>query len=106
MTDPARRLDPDTAPPLVHDGDSPLADGLQAAPGVPLPTPARLLSDAAAPTFPVNLPALLREVENLYLAAALAQSHGNRKAAADLLGLRRTTLVEKLRRRTRETVVT
>ncbi len=75
-------------------------------PGAAPPTPARLLSDAVAPTFPIDLPGLLREVEELYLAAALEKSHGNRKAAADLLGLRRTTLVEKLRRKARETVVT
>ena len=34
--------------------------------------------------------------------AALLRTRGNKKAAADLLGLQRTTLVEKLRRRSRE----
>lgn len=47
----------------------------------------------------IDLPALLRSLENSYIDAALAESGGNRKAAADLLGLQRTTLVEKLRRR-------
>ena len=32
----------------------------------------------------------------------MKQAKGNKKAAADLLGLQRTTLVEKLRRRQRE----
>jgi sigma-54 specific flagellar transcriptional regulator A len=52
--------------------------------------------------FPVDLPALLRHLEEAYIEAALKQTAGNRKAAADLLGLQRTTLVEKLRRRSRE----
>ncbi|WP_373049444.1 sigma-54 interaction domain-containing protein [Vulgatibacter sp.] len=51
------------------------------------------------PTLPVNLPQLLREMEDRLIVAALAQSGGNKRAAADLLGLQRTTLVEKLRRR-------
>lgn len=50
-------------------------------------------------TFPVDLPAKLRELEDRYIDAALLESGGNKQAAADLLGLRRTTLVEKLRRR-------
>ena len=51
---------------------------------------------------PVDLPAMLRRLEDAYIDAALARSGGNKKAAADLLGLQRTTLVEKLRRRQRE----
>jgi sigma-54 specific flagellar transcriptional regulator A len=51
---------------------------------------------------PVDLPAMLRRLEDSYIDAALARTGGNRKAAADLLGLQRTTLVEKLRRRQRE----
>ncbi|MEW6433343.1 MAG: sigma 54-interacting transcriptional regulator [Myxococcota bacterium] len=53
-------------------------------------------------TLPVDLPTLLRRIEDEYIDAALEQARGNKKAAADLLGLQRTTLVEKLRRRTRE----
>ncbi len=68
-----------------------------------LPTPERLLADAAQPKFPIDLPNLLRTVEELYITAALQHAGGNRKAAADLLGLQRTTLVEKLRRRQRDT---
>jgi sigma-54 dependent transcriptional regulator, flagellar regulatory protein len=51
---------------------------------------------------PVDLPGMLRRLEEAYIDAALLQTRGNKKAAADLLGLQRTTLVEKLRRRQRE----
>ncbi len=66
------------------------------------PTPERLLAEAAEPSFPIDLPSLMRTIETLYISAALHQAGGNRKAAADLLGLQRTTLVEKLRRKQRE----
>ena len=88
--------------------EQPLPAGFQhlpsqpAEPQRPLPTPSALLADAAAPRFPIDLPGLLRNIEDLYIAAALDQAKGNRKAAADLLGLQRTTLVEKLRRRQKE----
>jgi sigma-54 specific flagellar transcriptional regulator A len=48
---------------------------------------------------PMDLAALLRDIENKFIDAALAQTGGNRQAAATLLGLQRTTLVEKLKRR-------
>jgi len=50
-------------------------------------------------TLPVDLPNLLRMLEESYIRLALEQSGGNKKEAARLLGLGRTTLVEKLRRR-------
>jgi sigma-54 specific flagellar transcriptional regulator A len=50
-------------------------------------------------SLPVDLPNLLRTLEDFYIRAALEQSGGNKKEAARLLGLGRTTLVEKLRRR-------
>ena len=53
----------------------------------------------------VDLPTLLRQMEEAYIDAALASTCGNRKAAADLLGLQRTTLVEKLKRRNRDASV-
>ena len=56
----------------------------------PLPTTLRL---------PVDLPSLLRSLEESYIRLALEQTAGNKKEAARLLGLGRTTLVEKLRRR-------
>lgn len=48
---------------------------------------------------PIDLPALLRSLEWAYIETALEQTGGNKQTAARLLGLRRTTLVEKLRRR-------
>jgi sigma-54 specific flagellar transcriptional regulator A len=49
--------------------------------------------------LPVDLPSLLRSLEESYIRLALDQTGGNKKEAARLLGLGRTTLVEKLRRR-------
>ena len=80
---------------------------------VPEPCPAELRAIFAAPqppapeaialdaVHPVDLPGMLRRLEDAYIDAALTHSQGNKKAAADLLGLQRTTLVEKLRRRQR-----
>ncbi len=53
-------------------------------------------------SLPIDLPAYLRALEESYVDAALARAQGSRKAAAELLGLQRTTLVEKLRRWGRE----
>src|SRR5689334_20174545 len=50
-------------------------------------------------SLPVDLPNMLREIETTYINAALAQTRSNKKEAAKLLGMGRTTLVEKLRRR-------
>jgi sigma-54 specific flagellar transcriptional regulator A len=50
-------------------------------------------------SFPIDLPTMLRDLENAYINAALAQTGSNKKEAARLLGMGRTTLVEKLRRR-------
>ena len=57
---------------------------------------------AVAEGRPVDLPGMLRRLEEAYIDAALSRTGGNKKAAADLLGLQRTTLVEKLRRRNRD----
>ena len=59
------------------------------------PTPAPQTTLA----LPVDLPSLLRALEDSYIRLALEQSGGNKKEAARMLGLGRTTLVEKLRRR-------
>ena len=89
------------SPPMTHSLPA-AAEPLPLAAPQPLPTPERLLADAAEPSFPVDLPGLMRTIEALYISAALHQAGGNRQAAADLLGLQRTTLVEKLRRKQRE----
>jgi len=62
-------------------------------------TPGPALSLPANLSLPVDLPNLLRTLEDSYIRMALEQSGGNKKEAARLLGLGRTTLVEKLRRR-------
>jgi DNA-binding NtrC family response regulator len=66
-------------------------------------TPSNDAAEASTPapvvTLPVDLPHLLRELEDAYIKAALARTQSNKKEAAKLLGLGRTTLVEKLRRR-------
>lgn len=48
---------------------------------------------------PIDLTRLMQDIENAYVDAALARTGGNKKAASDLLGINRTTLVEKLKRR-------
>jgi sigma-54 dependent transcriptional regulator, flagellar regulatory protein len=60
------------------------------------------ISPPANLALPVDLPNLLRTLEDFYIRTALEQSGGNKKEAARLLGLGRTTLVEKLRRRAAE----
>jgi sigma-54 specific flagellar transcriptional regulator A len=73
---------------------APSADEITA-PVAMVPLPAHL------PTLrlPVDLPRLLRETEDAYIRLALDQTGGNKKEAAHLLGMGRTTLVEKLRRK-------
>jgi sigma-54 specific flagellar transcriptional regulator A len=73
--------------------DAPANDGVEAAPEVDRATPEPVV------TLPVDLPTMLRTIENAYINAALAQTRSNKKEAAKLLGMGRTTLVEKLRRR-------
>jgi len=58
--------------------------------------------EEAATLLPLDLPGLLRQIEERYIDAALERSAGNKKAAAELLGLQRTTLVEKLKRKNRD----
>jgi DNA-binding NtrC family response regulator len=49
----------------------------------------------------LGLNAVLEEIEDRLIREALERSQGNRKQAADALGINRTTLVEKLRRKSR-----
>jgi DNA-binding NtrC family response regulator len=51
------------------------------------------------PIHGVDLPLLLTEIEEHLITEALGRAGGDRDRAADLLRLKRTTLVEKLRRR-------
>ncbi len=83
---------------LVVAAPVPSADTAQTAQILSLP----MLAVPARFEMPIDLPAMLKNLEDAYIDAALAQAGGNRKSAADLLGLQRTTLVEKLRRRQRD----
>jgi sigma-54 dependent transcriptional regulator, flagellar regulatory protein len=73
----------------------------QIATGEPANAPGADAAEAPSPivNLPVDLPTLLRELEDAYIRAALARTQSNKKEAAKLLGMGRTTLVEKLRRR-------
>jgi sigma-54 specific flagellar transcriptional regulator A len=73
-----------------------------AAPADPAASPLSAPPFPEAPSsviLPIDLAGMLRKLEEGYIDAALARTQGNKKAAAALLGLQRTTLVEKLRRR-------
>ena len=75
-----RRIDVDDLPPDMR-GEA-----------APVPVAPRLTESG------VDLPALVADFERQLIDQALARTEGNRGAAARLLGLKRTTLVEKLRR--------
>jgi DNA-binding NtrC family response regulator len=75
-----RRIEVDDLPPDMRGEATPL-------------TVAPRLSESG-----VDLPALLIDFERQLIDQALARTDGNRGAAARLLGLKRTTLVEKLKR--------
>jgi DNA-binding NtrC family response regulator len=59
---------------------------------------ARLIDLGGEIHIAVDLPGLLADLEGAAIEMALARTRGDRKAAAELLGLKRTTLVEKLKR--------
>jgi DNA-binding NtrC family response regulator len=56
-------------------------------------------SEALPEDLPVDLPKMLRDLEDAYIDHALRAARGHRGKAAGMLGMGRTTLVEKLRRR-------
>ncbi|MEW5849339.1 MAG: sigma 54-interacting transcriptional regulator [Myxococcota bacterium] len=82
---------------------------------VPAPTSSTPVAEPAGPAdveqllrtllealpIPLDMPGMLDRIEEQLIGRALATSGGNKKAAAALLGLQRTTLAEKLRRRMR-----
>jgi sigma-54 specific flagellar transcriptional regulator A len=83
-------------------------DDSDAIPYAPVPRSGEItlpvsMTPAASPLpelrLPVDLPRLLRDFEEAYIRLALGQTGGNKKEAALLLGMGRTTLVEKLRRK-------
>lgn len=68
-------------------------DGVAPSPPVPDRRRPRIANDAV-----VDLKALLDEVEQAYICDALGRTSGGVAESARLLGLRRTTLIEKMRR--------
>jgi DNA-binding NtrC family response regulator len=74
--------------------------GLPSSDEITLPVSvAPMTNPLATMRLPIDLPRLLRETEESFIRLALEQSGGNKKEAARLLGMGRTTLVEKLRRK-------
>lgn len=57
------------------------------------------LDDLVLPDIGVDFNALVDSYENKLIVTALSQTNGNKKAAAKLLGLNRTTLVEKIKKK-------
>jgi DNA-binding NtrC family response regulator len=71
-------------------------------PGVRTPRPGTSKSKTPLPELPedgTDLRAMLEAVEDRMIGEALERTGGNKNRAAELLGLNRTTLVEKLRRK-------
>jgi transcriptional regulator with GAF, ATPase, and Fis domain len=61
--------------------------------------PSSPMFDMALPQIGVDFNALVDDYENKLITTALSQTGGNKKAAAKLLGLNRTTLVEKIKKK-------
>lgn len=61
--------------------------------------PSSPVFDMALPQIGVDFNALVDDYENKLITTALSQTGGNKKAAAKLLGLNRTTLVEKIKKK-------
>ena len=79
-------------PPKLRGGqDGSSVQAVQDEASTPVPTP--------LPTERTDLRAILESVEDRMIAEALVRTGGNKNRAAELLGLNRTTLVEKLRRK-------
>jgi two-component system, NtrC family, response regulator AtoC len=87
------RLQLDALPPAVlkAQGETSAATPASAAPAGEKPT--------ELPPEGLDLRAKVAQIEDTLIEQALARTGGNRNAAAQLLGLNRTTLVEKLKRR-------
>jgi transcriptional regulator with GAF, ATPase, and Fis domain len=76
-------------------GSDQLPNFMSHTPRTTLPT----LADFVLPTLGVDFNALVDDYGNMLIRAALSQTGGNKKAAAKLLGLNRTTLVEKIKKK-------
>jgi DNA-binding NtrC family response regulator len=60
--------------------------------------PAAVMPTVEFPDAGVDLPTLVEQIERELIGRALSRTGGNKAAAAELLKLKRTTLVEKLKR--------
>lgn len=84
---------------ILSDGDEILADQLPIFMHATPRSVAPQLNDFVLPTLGVDFNALVDDYENKLITTALSQTGGNKKAAAKLLGLNRTTLVEKIKKK-------
>jgi sigma-54 specific flagellar transcriptional regulator A len=57
-----------------------------------------IVSNLMLPEDGIDLSALVTELQQTLIEKAMERANGNRSLAARLLGLKRTTLIEKLRR--------
>lgn len=64
-----------------------------------LRTPSLIADDFELPDWGVDFNKLVQDYENKLITSALSRTGGNKKAAAKLLGLNRTTLVEKIKKK-------
>lgn len=84
---------------ILSEGDeiaaSSLPEYLRHAPRLPTP----MSFDVVLPQGGVDFNALIDDYESKLISTALTQTGGNKKAAAKLLGLNRTTLVEKIKKK-------
>ncbi len=82
-------------------GVSDLPAQLRSAPGERAPSPSSSSTPGATelPAGGLDLRQAVNDLEQSLIEQALARTDGNRNAAAQLLGLKRTTLVEKLKRK-------
>ena len=60
--------------------------------------PVSVMPSMEFPDSGVDLPTIVDQIEREYIGRALSRTGGNKAAAAELLKLKRTTLVEKLKR--------
>lgn len=96
-----RLLDAASIGRLLHPARRPMADWLTGEAPAATPRCADLpgrLGSGGAPLEPVALKALIAEAEAMLIAQALSRSNGTVADSARLLGLKRTTLVEKMKR--------
>jgi DNA-binding NtrC family response regulator len=88
---------------LKPEGELDLADLPQEIAAAAGPSPLTAVPAAVSlPPEGVDLKAVLGDLEDRLINAALERTHGNKNQAARILGLNRTTLVEKLRRPARK----